>query len=527
MIRRQLQLVLPVLVIMMALLACAGTDTPVVYITATPQPLGTTTEPRLPNPFIPTPTPRMSTATPRQPTPNPTVPPAATTLEHVIQVGDTLSGLAFVYGTDLNTILSLNPGLTETAPLIPGQRVVVPSSPSLITPNFKIIPDSELVNSPAASTFDVAAYVKFQPGFLRVYSEQITGRWMSGAEIIQFHATAASINPRLILALLEYRSGWITNPIPGSTQMTYPMGRRDERIDGLFEQVAWAVNQLNEGYYGFRTRGFRALALPDSGRLAFSPDLNGGTVGVQYFLARTARDRAAWEYDVSPAGFFTTYMSMFGDPFQYALDPLVPPDLTQPYFTLPFPQAETWYLTSGPHGGWDASASGWAAIDFAPPTPPDELLLQQGYCYISPNWLTAMATGLVVRSADGAVVIDLDMDGDERTGWTLVYLHVSESERIPAGTVVQQGSRIGHPSCEGFYLNSIATHAHIARRYNGEWIVADCLVCIPGTVSPPFIMSGWEVKSEGGQLYQGWLQKDSEIRRALQGRDNPLNQVIW
>jgi hypothetical protein len=35
---------------------------------------------------------------------------------------------------------------------------------------------------------------------------------------------------------------------------------------------------------------------------------------------------------------------------------------------------------------------------------------------------------------------------------------------------VKTGDRIGHPSCEGGAAN--ATHVHIARRYNGEWIPA-------------------------------------------------------
>jgi murein DD-endopeptidase MepM/ murein hydrolase activator NlpD len=138
-----------------------------------------------------------------------------------------------------------------------------------------------------------------------------------------------------------------------------------------------------------------------------------------------------------------------------------------------------------------------------------------------------MIGGLVVRSGDGAVVIDVDMDGDERTGWTITYLHVADKDRVAAGTVVQAGALIGHPSCEGFYLNSAGTHVHIARRYNGEWIVADCTACAPGVAAPPFIMSGWELKGLPDQLYQGWLQKEGVVHRAEQGRDDPTNQIWW
>ncbi|MCC7207260.1 MAG: hypothetical protein IT323_08140, partial [Anaerolineae bacterium] len=196
-------------------------------------------------------------------------------------------------------------------------------------------------------------------------------------------------------------------------------------------------------------------------------------------------------------------------------------------WTLPFAQNQTWYITSGPHGGWDAYASGWASVDFAPPDPPTELVVAQGQCYVSPFYATAMAPGLVVRSGDGIVVIDLDMDGDERTGWALTYLHIADQDRVPAGTMLQTGSPVGHPSCAGFYLNSFGTHVHIARKYNGEWIVADCPACRPDAPSVPFVMSGWELKGYVGEVWQGWLQKGEDVRRANAGREDPTNRISW
>lgn len=35
-----------------------------------------------------------------------------------------------------------------------------------------------------------------------------------------------------------------------------------------------------------------------------------------------------------------------------------------------------------------------------------------------------MADGLVVRSSSDGVALDLDKDGDERTGWVIFYLHL-------------------------------------------------------------------------------------------------------
>ncbi len=35
-------------------------------------------------------------------------------------------------------------------------------------------------------------------------------------------------------------------------QEDYPMGKVDLSIKGLYSQLAWAVNQLSIGYYGWR-----------------------------------------------------------------------------------------------------------------------------------------------------------------------------------------------------------------------------------------------------------------------------------
>lgn len=498
----------------------------VVYVTAT-VPRNTdlpNDEPTLPNPFKPTPTPSGPTPTPRVVTPNPTFPVTPTTYTYKVAAGDTLSTIADLYGTTIEQITQLNPAI-DVNNLTVDQQLIMPGRPTQETSNLKLIPDSELVNSPSARGFDVAAYVKFQPGFLRVYSEDVLGRRMNGAEIIKFTALSTGIHPRLLLALLEYRGGWITNAVVAGNQLNYPMGFIEPNRQGLFRQLFHAADLLNGGYYGYKHRGDTYLLFPDKSRLGYAPALNAGTVAVQYFLGQTATSRAAWRADVDRGGFFTTYMALFGDPFQNAVEPLVPSDLQQPTFQLPFKAGETWYLTAGPHGGWDPVGSGWSSIDFAPPTPSDELIAQQGYCYISPAFVTAVVGGMVVRAGDGAVVIDLDRDGDERTGWTVIYLHIADDDMIKAGTLVNAGDPIGKASCAGFYLNTSATHIHVGRRYNGEWIPADCWACPPGIAAPPFVMGGWRVRGYPLQAYQGFLERGTAVVRAEQGRDDPANHI--
>ena len=106
------------------------------------------------------------------------------------------------------------------------------------------------------------------------------------------------------------------------------------------------------------------------------------------------------------------------------------------------------------------------------------------------------------------IFLDLDGDGDERTGWNILYLHVASKERAPTGQVVKAGDPVGFPSCEGG--RTTGTHVHIARKYNGEWIIAD------GPI--PFTLEGWVVHN-GDQPYQGTLTKGGLVVIASESSD--------
>jgi len=398
-----------------------------------------------------------------------------------------------------------------------------------VTPNFRIIPDSELVNSPSASDFDIDGFVKRQPGIISTYSENVFGRTMSAADSLRFVSISTSVNPRILLALLEYRSHWVSNPTPDETTRTYAYGMVADDRKGFINQLFYAANTLNKGYYGYKTRGMRSVSLADKGKYSFQKDLNAGTVAVQYFLAQQATSADGWTQDISPNGVYATFVKLFGDPFADEIPALVPPDLMQPTMQLPFAKGEIWYFTGGPHGGWDHTGSAWGALDFAPPKPPDEVLKKDGPCYVSTYYARAVARGKIARARDGAVVLDLDMDGDERTGWTVLYLHIAITDRVREGTIVEAGDPIGHPSCQGFFLNSPGAHLHISRRYNGEWIATDCRSCLTDAGAPDFVMGGWIPRGDAsGEVSMGVLVAGAEVDNAPAGKKlNLRDPISW
>ena len=302
-----------------------------------------------------------TTPTPDQPHPIPT---ARDVLDqYTVQPGDTLGSIAQGYGITLESLMQAN-SLDESSILMVGTVLDIP--PVEVDPNpgssFKLIPDSELVYGPASAQFDVDSFIDEHAGYLAEYSQDVDGQTLTGAQIIELVSQNYSVNPRLLLALLEYRSGWVTDAEPQNVD--YPLGFYDSYYAGLYRQLAWTANNLNRGYYLWRVNALSTLPLSDGTYVPLDPTINAGTAGVQYFLS-LFNNRPFWDNDVSKLGLFDAYNKLFGYPFDYDIPSLVPVNPTQPAMQLPFEEGVVWSFTGGPHGGWD-SGSAWAALDFAP-----------------------------------------------------------------------------------------------------------------------------------------------------------------
>lgn len=474
---------------------------------------------RMPGVLAVTPTPNvpeiLPTFTPAQHTLPALETPTPGPLTHIVQPGEYPGSIAAQYGITVDELLSAN-NFGYDVIIYPGDSILIPVTPtpglppaaraSLVNADyFKIIPDSELVNGPLSSLLNIQAYVSSQGGYLAYYTQEIDGQTLTGPQIVELIAQNYSVNPRLLLALLEYRSQWVSNPKPAASTLDYPIGYIDNYWVGLYRQLAWSADRLNQGFYRWREGKIQTFALADGSQVIPQPGINPGTAAI-YNLFAWFDDLPAWQMNTGPNGFYAAYSRMFGYPFDWAVEPLLPAELTQPPLILPFAAGEIWQFTGGPHGGW-GSGSGWAALDFAPPGDPIG-------CSETDAWVRAAAPGRILRSANGSVVQELDNDGLEQTGWVLLYLHIATRERILPGSIVQAGDKIGHPSCEGGF--TIAAHLHIARRYNGLWIPADDPLL-------PFVMDGW-IPSGDGKEYDGRLTQNGRIIEAWDGV-NPVNEI--
>lgn len=422
-------------------------------------------------------------------------------VDYTAQTGDTLPALAARFNTTVDEILFANPQIPRDATTMPpGMPMQIPIYyRALWGSSFQIIPDHAFVNGPTHTGFNTAAFVASQPGWLKSYRAYVAGTWRSGAELVDYVSVNYSLSPRLLLAILEYQGGALTAAEPPVSRNLLGFSRTYWETPYL--QLVIAANTLNNGYYGWRLGTL--LEFEDTNRNLLRPDpwQNAASAALHFYYSRIFTGDA-YAQAVSPQGFAQTYSTLFGDPWQET-SVLIPGSLQQPELRLPFPSDQTWSFTGGPHTGW-GSGEPFSAIDFAPP-------MEKAGCFPAKeeNYAIAMADGLVVRSnPQEGVALDLDMDGNERTGWVIYYLHLATNSLAPLGSTLKVGDMIGYPSCEGG--RSTGTHVHVARKYNGEWIAADSPI--------PFVLSGWTVRN-GSREYLGTLTKGSAVVRACDCSD--------
>jgi hypothetical protein len=416
-------------------------------------------------------------------------------VDYLAQTGDTLPALAAHFNTTVAEILKVNTFIPVSATTLPpGMPMRIPI---YYTPfwgsAFQIIPDSLFINGPAQVDFDTGEFVADYPGWLNRYSEYASDETRSGSQIVDLVAQNFSLSPRLLLALLEYQTQALTAPEIPENAHKYALGNENWQKKGLYLQLVWAANVLNNAYYGWRTGELQLIEHLDGQVERPDPWQNAASMALQYYYSRLLDDEV-YQLAVSSEGLAQAYRTLFGDPWQ-GNQPHIPGSLEQPALALPFEPGLIWAFTGGPHTAWGDGAP-LSALDFAPG-------MERSGCVPTEEWATAMADGVVARSEPALVILDLDGDGDERTGWTLFYFHVGPEGQAQTGAGLKKGDPVGHPSCEGG--RATGTHIHIARRYNGEWM--------PAAGELAFNLDGW-VAHYGESPYLGTLIRNSRVVRA-------------
>ena len=234
-------------------------------------------------------------------------------VDYTAQSGDTLPALAARFNTTVNEIMQANPIIPrEATTMPPGLPMKIPIYYlPLWGTTFQSIPDAAFVNGPAQVGFSTSAFVASTSGWLKNYRTYAGGETRTGAEVVDYVATNYSISPQLLLAMLEYQAGALTQREPPVAK--YVLGFRRINYETPYLQLVLAANVLNNGYYGWRAGDLTELELPDNSLVRPDPWQNAGSVAIQYYFS-TLYSGEKYAAAVGPNGLARVYKNSFRRP---------------------------------------------------------------------------------------------------------------------------------------------------------------------------------------------------------------------
>lgn len=344
-----------------------------------------------------------------------------------------------------------------------------------------LVSNDQFVFHPSLYGFDIQEFLSKQPGVLKDYHVDISGQKSSATEIIEAAAFFYSINPQIILALLETQSSLISDPNPDNSRIKTGMGVNIQEADGFSDQIYLAMQKLFFGIYS-------KASIDKNGITILDEDAATSAINI-FFIDTTSSQFSKNSVDLQISKFVTYFTSNFGDPT--SLRNKVPFSITQiPDFHYPWPtrgSAIGWKQVGGPHynSGWPLAdgittpgGNYPTGLDFVPPhsvnvftasaanpcngrydSRPECREANRGIDRM--DWVVASATGDVVYSGFSQAVVQHNSE------WGSLYYHIATEDRAQPGPLPSD-LRIGHPSSEanqGGY--STESHVHFSILYGG------------------------------------------------------------
>lgn len=314
---------------------------------------------------------------------------------------------------------------------------------------------------------EIQAFLDAQPGPLKGVRFQVGDQSHSAAEVFVNLGSLYSLNPKILLAMLEEQSQLLSTEQPSTEQMTWAMGYRGEggNRQGLLEQLRWGATELRRSVRDY------AILPPDTlPEFVFEDDTRqpppAGISLPEYALSRTlAATTTPDRLSDKRNAFLETYTRLFGDPSQPPTDwpPVAEPFLTSPLekptrVTSFFDHDTPFLLQNG------SLVSFWGQTETA--------LSYDGhtgwdYALRPPDPIFAAAEGTVVfagNSDDGCFTPARAVIIDHANGYRTLYWHLSEVH-METGQMVTRGMQVGIAGATGC---AFGPHLHFQVQYLGR-----------------------------------------------------------
>ncbi len=348
-----------------------------------------------------------------------------------------------------------------------------------------ILSDGQFVYGPNALDFDMEA-------FLRANDSPL----IEHLQALRDWSMYASVNPRVLLTLIEMRSGLVTGG--GGLDLDDPFGYPDLDFEAEIEKVTvdLALDFYAHLYsYGARSNGggrsqegLVALPLTHGGEIQVPGDTPSGSAAVLQRLADmpTRGDAQAMAAESLASEFLATYEALFpgDDPLDDSNDinPASPPPSTLLQF--PFPLGASW---------WFSGAHSWNGGGYGPPYSSMDFGTAGNICESPPThlWSVAAAWGVGYHPYGYSCWYRIS----HGNGWETSYYHLlnvrgdgGADRNDPIGTIACE-------TCAGGFATG--PHVHFSLLYNGAYYD------LQGTH-----LSGWRIDVGEGSYYGGFIERD-------------------
>ncbi len=385
-------------------------------------------------------------------------------------------GYAITHGVNLRDVASWFLGRGDWAPFGPPLEGAWASPVVQVDTTPMLVSDGQFVWGPNAEDFDVGTYLQSRGSDLATYADDIIV-W----------SDYSSVNPQVLLTVLEIRDGMVDGSLAGMTADDVRARIEDTSValaKAFYEHLyLWGSRRPADAQ---TPTAEPLIELGDGAVAQVSSLTSSGSYAVASVLA-VRNDLSSWQQQIAPqaaAGFATTFEELFPgvDPLDEAnaIDPPAAPpaDLLQ----FPFPLGAVWYF-NGPHS-WNG--------DNTPPFSSMDFYAGGGTCSAPPYLFSvAAASGSTIHPSHYSCWMEIDHGG----GWTTSYYHLINTHQ---GTSILRNGRMGTIDCQtcaGGYATG--PHVHFSLKYNGSYVSLD------GTK-----LSGWKVRVGNQAYYSGSIQRD-------------------
>jgi len=311
------------------------------------------------------------------------------------------------------------------------------------------VSDGEFVWGPNVGRFDVQAFLENRNSPLAPFAQDVA-LW----------ASYSSVNPKLLLSVLEFRFGLVT---------ALPDGSTPEQVRTTIGDTAVAMaTAYYEHLYSWGERRPRNRATPkgaptvlleDGTAAELDPETPSGTYGLAAVLAETT-DAAEFVEALTPDGpngFDRVFGAMFPEgSLTGTANDITPSSLpASSLLQFPFPLGATWTF-GGPHS-WNG--------DSTPPFSSMDFFSGSSSCS-APAYLfsVAAASGTSTRPYGYTCWLEIDHGG----GWTTSYYHL---QNLTGAASQERNAALGTIACE-ICAGGFATgpHVHFSLKYNGAYV---------------------------------------------------------